>query len=110
MQTIFLFGSIDVRFVDVMKTLIGSVYLCAFRNQFNGLPISKALSDIGFGIHQRQNQKFTIAGHEQHKCFVNDFRCGRKNIKLFSTSGLATNSICNLFHEIVVALFDSIKL
>lgn len=110
MQTIFLLGSIDVQFIDAMRTLIGSVYSNAFRSQFNGPQFSKALFDIEMRIDQRQN-KFTIADHEvdQHKRSGNDSMYGQKYVQLISTSKLETNLICSLFGGILVVMNDSIK-
>lgn len=94
MQTIFLLGSIDVQFIDAMRTLIERIYSNAFRSQFNRLQISKGLFDIEMEIDPRKNKKFPIADHKvnQHKSFGND---GQK--------------FCSLFHGTVVELYDSLN-
>lgn len=111
MQTIFLMGSIDVQFIDAMRTLIESVYSFAFHSQFNGSHISKALFDIDLRIDQTPNKTFTVADHEvdQTECFGNDTMYDQKYVQLIPTSRLGTNSICNLFHGFVIVLYESIK-
>lgn len=111
MQSIFLMGSIDVQFIDAMRTLIESVYSYAFQSQFNGSHISKALFDINLRIDQSPNKTFTISDHEvdQTKCFGSDSIYDQKYVQLILTSRLETNSICNLFHGFVTVLYESIK-